>query len=55
MDIINLPPVDLPPINIPSRIPADLPPIVGFPPIRSIGKPNLNKFSIEQLPMGLFV
>ena len=55
MDIINLPPVDLPPINIPSRIPADLPPIVGFPPIRSINKPNLNKFSIEQLPMGLFV
>ena len=55
MDIINLPPVDLPPINIPSRIPADLPPIVGFPPIRSIGKSNLNRFSIEQLPMGLFV
>jgi len=36
MDIINLPPVDL-------------------PPIRSIGKSNLNRFSIEQLPMGLFV
>ena len=55
MDIINLPPVDLPPINISSRIPADLPPMVDLPPIRGIGKSNLNRFSIEQLPMGLFV
>lgn len=56
MDIDKLiPPTDLPPINISSRIPLDLPPMVDLPPIRGIGKSNLNRFSIEQLPMGLFV
>jgi|14BtaG_2_1085337.scaffolds.fasta_scaffold19734_3 hypothetical protein len=46
-----VPPMDLPPMDIP---PIDFPPIVELPPIRGIGRPNKNRFSIQQLPRGLF-
>jgi len=41
-----IPPMDMPPV--------DFPPIVELPPIRGIGRPNQNRFSIQQLPRGLF-
>lgn len=46
-----MPPMDIPPMDIP---PVDFPPIVELPPIRGIGRPNRNRFSIQQLPRGLF-
>ena len=41
-----IPPMDMPPV--------DFPPMVELPPIRGIGRPNQNRFSIQQLPRGLF-
>ena len=46
-----MPPMDIPPMDMP---PVDFPPIVELPPIRGIGRPNRNRFSIQQLPRGLF-
>ena len=53
MDIppMDVPPMDMPPMDVP---PVDLPPMVELPPIRGIGRPNQNRFSIQQLPRGLF-
>jgi len=46
----------LPPMDIDKLIPpVNIPPAIQMPPMRNVGRPNLNKFSIEQLPMGLFV
>jgi len=53
-DILGIPtqtPPIMPPMDIP---PVDSPPIVELPPIRGIGRPNRNRFSIQQLPRGLF-
>ncbi len=47
---ISTPPI-VPPMDMP---PVDFPPIVELPPIRGIGRPNKNRFSIQQLPRGLF-
>ncbi len=51
MPPMDIPPMDIPPMDIP---PVDFPPIVELPPIRGIGRPNQNRFSIQQLPRGLF-
>ena len=48
---MNVPPMNVPPMNVP---PVNLPSMVELPPIGGIGKPNQNRFSIQQLPMGLF-
>lgn len=53
-DIFGIPtqtPPIMPPMDMP---PVDFPPIVELPPIRGIGRPNQNRFSIQQLPRGLF-
>tara|TARA_X000000950_G_scaffold48280_3_gene56025 strand:- start:481 stop:1542 length:1062 start_codon:yes stop_codon:yes gene_type:complete len=49
MDIMDIPPMDI--MDIP---PANFPPMVELPPIRGIGRPSQNRFSIQQLPRGLF-
>jgi hypothetical protein len=52
--LANIPintPLIVPPMDI---TPVDFPPIVELPPIRGIGRPNQNRFSIQQLPRGLF-
>ena len=55
MDIDKLiPPVDLPPINIMDLPPVNIPPVIEMPPMRGVGRPNQDRFSIQQLPRGLF-
>ena len=52
----NIPnvPVDLPPINIMDLPPVNIPPVIEMPPMRGVGRPNQDRFSIQQLPRGLF-
>ena len=52
----NIPnvPVDLPPINIMDLPPVNMPPVIEMPPMRNVGRPNQDRFSIQQLPRGLF-
>jgi hypothetical protein len=52
----NIPnvPVDLPPINIMDLPPVNIPPVIEMPPMRNVGRPNQDRFSIQQLPRGLF-
>ena len=47
-------PVDLPPINIMDLPPVNIPPVIEMPPMRGVGRPNQDRFSIQQLPRGLF-
>lgn len=46
---------DLPPINIMNLPPVNLPPVIEMPPMRNVGRPNQDRFSIQQLPRGLFL
>jgi hypothetical protein len=57
---IPTPPIDLP-IDLPNIMdlppvlpPANIPPVIEMPPIRGVGRPNQNRFSIQQLPRELF-
>ena len=57
---IPTPPMDLP-IDLPNIMdvppvlpPANIPPIIEMPPIRGVGRPNQDRFSIQQLPRELF-